>query len=61
MEKFKNLIEIKKIIALTLTFVFCYLAVRRFISSTEFLSVFTLVVGFYFGQSTARAATKEGK
>ncbi len=51
----------KKIIALLTTIVFCILAIKGSISSTEFLSVFTLIIGFYFGQSSARQAVKESK
>lgn len=54
-----RLLQIKKIIALLTTIVFCYLSVAGTVSSTEFLSVFTLIIGFYFGQSSARQAIKE--
>lgn len=54
----KQLLGVKKIIALLLTLVFCYLSIFKVVSSTEFLSVFTLVIGYYFGQSTAREASK---
>ncbi|AKJ89291.1 hypothetical protein A0J52_02495 [Clostridium sporogenes] len=40
---------------------FCILALKTNMSSTEFLSVFTLIIGFYFGQSSARQAVKESK
>jgi hypothetical protein len=53
-----KLLSVKKIIALLLTLVFCYLAVIKNISSTEFLSVFTLIIGYYFGQSTAKEVNK---
>lgn len=55
----KEFLQIKKIIALLTTIVFCYLAVKGTLSSTEFLSVFTLVIGFYFGQSSIRQTLKE--
>lgn len=56
-----KLLSVKKIIALLLTLVFCYLAVIKNISSTEFLSVFTTIIGFYFSQSTIREAIKENQ
>lgn len=59
MKQLLNLLQVKKIIALLTTIVFCYLAVANMVSSTEFLSVFTLIVGFYFGQSTAKSAKGE--
>ena len=49
-----KLLSIKKIIALLLTIVFCIFSITKQIGSTEFLSVFTLVVGYYFGQSTIK-------
>ncbi|WP_346962119.1 hypothetical protein [Clostridium sp.] len=61
MEFLKQFLQIKKLIALLTTVVFCILALRNIISSTEFLSVFTMIVGFYFGSSTTRQATKESK
>lgn len=61
MEFLKQFLQIKKIIALFTTIVFCILALRNNISSTEFLSVFTMIVGFYFGSSATRQATKEIK
>ncbi|KEI97450.1 hypothetical protein N494_14475 [Clostridium botulinum A2B7 92] len=61
MEFLKKFLQIKKTIALLTTIVFCYLSVNGRLSSTEFLSVFTLIIGFYFGQSSARQAVKESK
>lgn len=57
----KEIFTDKKIIALFTTIVFCYLSIKGNLSSTEFLSVFTLIIGFYFGQSSARQAVKESK
>lgn len=54
LNKIGQLIIMKKIIALILTIVFCILSLKGTISSMEFLSVFTLVVGFYFGNSVAK-------
>lgn len=44
-----KLIDVKSILTLVLTVVFAILSVRGVISSSEFLSVFTLIIGFYFG------------
>ncbi|APR02245.1 hypothetical protein [Clostridium botulinum] len=57
----EQFLQIKKIIALLTTIVFCILSTKGTLSSTEFLSVFTLIIGFYFGQSSARQAAKESK
>lgn len=57
----KNMLQIKKIIALLLTIVFSILSLKGSISSTEFLTIFSMVIAFYFGQSAARQAIKESK
>lgn len=59
--KITNLIEVKKIIALMIITVFCILSVKEVVSSQEFTTVATLIVGFYFGQSTTRSTLKENK
>lgn len=56
----KQLLQVKKIIALLLTIVFCYMAVTDKVSSEQFLTVFSLVIAFYYGQSTARDSRKDG-
>lgn len=61
MELLKGLLQIKKIIALLLTIVFAILSLRGLISSSEFLTIFSMVIAFYFGQSSARQAIKENK
>ncbi|MBK1809330.1 hypothetical protein JHL18_01550 [Clostridium sp. YIM B02505] len=52
-EKLSKLIEVKKLIALVLTLVFCVLAFRNEIN-TYFMAIYTMIIGFYFGQSTAK-------
>ena len=44
-----NLLTVKSIVTVALTAVFSVLALRGTISGTEFLTIFTVVVGFYFG------------
>ncbi|WP_286909339.1 hypothetical protein [Clostridium sp. UBA1652] len=56
MKELKNLLQVKKLIALLLTIVFCVLAITKQVTSEQFLTVFSLVIAFYFGQSTARQA-----
>ncbi|WML33796.1 hypothetical protein [Clostridium sp. OS1-26] len=48
----KELLQIKKIIALLLTIVFCFLAIVGKVTAEQYLTVFSLVIAFYFGQST---------
>ena len=61
METLKKLLQVKKLIALVLTIVFSVLAIRGDISSSEFLTIFSMVIAFYFGQSSARQAINETK
>jgi hypothetical protein len=46
-------LSVRKLIAMFLTSAFCYLALKGQVSSSEFVTVFTMVIGFYFGRSTA--------
>lgn len=57
--KLTNLIEVKKIIALVVVFVFCRLAVTGEVDNVIFTNVVTLVIGYYFGQSSTRQVLKE--
>lgn len=60
-EVLKNYLQVKKIIALLLTVVFCYLAITGRITSEQYINIFSIVIAFYFGQSTARQAAEESK
>lgn len=53
-----NLLAVKSLVTITLTVVFTVLALRGSISGSEFLTIFTVVIGFYFG--TQRVA-EDGK
>jgi len=51
-----RLVSIKSIVTLVLTAVFAYLSVAGVISGDNFLSVFLIVVGFYFGSQSEKKA-----
>lgn len=55
LEKITKLIEVKKIIALMITSTLIALSLKGNVSSSEFLPLATLVIGFYFGQSTVKS------
>lgn len=57
-EKLAKLIDVKSIMTLLLTVVFCVLALTKVISGQEFLTIFTVIVGFYFGTQSQKAADK---
>ncbi len=44
-----NLLAVKSLVTIALTVVFAVLALRESISGSEFLTIFTVVIGFYFG------------
>ena len=49
-EKIINrLVSIKSIVTLILTGVFAYLSITGVISGEQFLTIFTVVISFYFG------------
>ena len=61
-EKLAKLIDVKSIMTLMLTIVFCVLALCGVISGQEFLTIFTVIVGFYFGtQATKKAADADAQ
>ena len=53
-QKFAKLIDVKSIVTILLTAVFCVLAVKYDISSEQFLTIFTVVISFYFGTQSAK-------
>lgn len=44
-----NLLKVKSIVTIILTLVFAYLSIIRVISGEQFLTVFSVVIAFYFG------------
>ncbi|MGL5352050.1 MAG: hypothetical protein ACRDA5_01845 [Clostridium sp.] len=48
-----KILSVRKIIALAVTAVFCYLSLTKSVSSSEFIPIFTMIIGYYFGKSTA--------
>ena len=57
-KRLTNLLTVKSIVTVALTAVFSVLALRGTISGTEFLTIFTVVIGFYFGTQRAKEDTK---
>lgn len=50
----KNLLTVKSLVTLTLTLVFSYLSIIGKISGEQFLTIFTVIIGFYFGTQKAK-------
>lgn len=48
-ERLAKLIDVKTIVTLTLTGVFSYLSIVGRISADNFMTVFTVIISFFFG------------
>ena len=56
-----NLLTIKSIVTLVLTVVFAYLTCSGGVTADQFLTVFTVVVAFYFGTQAEKNAGGSNK
>lgn len=54
-----RLVSIKSIVTLVLTAVFAYLSIVGVISGDNFLSVFLIIIGFYFGSQVEKKAQED--
>ena len=59
-KRLSNLLTIKSMVTLILTVVFAWLTCGGRVSAEEFLTVFTVVIAFYFGTQTERSSRKSG-
>ncbi len=53
-EKISKLINVKSIVTILLTAVFAYLAISKAITGQEFLTIFTVIISFYFGTQSEK-------
>lgn len=53
-ERLTRLLCVKSIVTVLLTGLFCVLAERGTVSAQEFITVFTVVISFYFGTQHER-------
>ena len=56
--KIAKLIDVKSIVTLVLTVAFVYLSIRGSVT-TEFLSIYTMIMGFYFGTQSKKKEIEE--
>ncbi|MHA1303791.1 MAG: hypothetical protein ACTSPI_08825 [Candidatus Heimdallarchaeaceae archaeon] len=47
--RIQKLLTVKSIVTITLTATFSYLSLRGDITGQQFLTIFTMIIGFYFG------------
>ena len=57
-ERLANLLSVKSLVTVILTVIFAGLSVRGSVSSEQFLTVFTVVISFYFGTQTQRRSAR---
>ena len=61
MNRLQKLLAVKSIVTIALTGVFCYLSIKGQVA-TEFLTIYTTIIGFYFGtQATKEKTVETGK
>lgn len=60
-KRLANLLAVKSIVTVILTAVFAYLSVAGQVTTEQFLTVFTVVIAFYFGtQAEKRNSGSDG-
>lgn len=59
-ERVSKLLTVKSIVTLVLTAVFAYLAAVGKVEIEQFLTVFTVIIAFYFGTQAEKVQSKEG-
>ena len=56
-ERFAKLLTVKSIVTLMLTVVFSYLAIIKVIPYDTFMTVFSVIIAFYFGTQHEKNST----
>lgn len=59
LDKITKLLDVKSLVTLALTAVFCILACRGEISVEHFLTVYSVVIAFYFGVQYEKHRSKQ--
>ena len=58
-KRLANLLCVKSIVTVVLTGVFAYMTVTGGVSADQFLTVFTVVIAFYFGVQAEKKASEQ--
>ena len=53
-EKLAKLINVKSVVTLILCAVFAYLSIVGQVQAEQFLTIFTVIISFYFGTQSAK-------
>lgn len=54
-ERVTRLLSVKSIVTIILTAVFAYMSIIGEVGSDQFITIFTVVISFYFGTQAARS------
>ena len=57
----ERLISVKSFVTLLLTVIFSILALEGTISGDQFLTIFTVIISFYFGSQSEKRIQKESE
>ena len=57
-EKIAKLIDVKSIVTFIITITFCILAFKSVITGEQVNSIFTTIIGFFFGTQATKGTTK---
>lgn len=57
-KRLANLLTIKSLVTILTSTVFAILALRGSISGEQFLTIFTVIIAFYFGTQAAKGESK---
>lgn len=59
-QKLVRMFDVKSIVTVTLTAVFAYLSATGKVDTNQFLTVFTVIIAFYFGTQSQKPAAGPG-
>ena len=57
LERIAKLIDVKSLMTLTLTGIFAYITITGAVDAEKFLTIFTMIVSFYFGTQAMKKDT----
>lgn len=49
MERIAKLIDVKSIVTIIMTLIFAYLSITDAVNAEQFITIFTVIISFYFG------------
>ena len=61
LKKIAKLIDVKSLVTLALTIAFIVLSLKGVIVADQFMTVFTVVISFYFGTQVGKKEASEDK